>query len=132
MTGPTTAPGAPFACTIMAAAMAATMLATAVPSAAATYQIDKKHTEVRFSYTVGFSTQHGRFTSVEGNVEYEPTAPGKTTVQAIIATGSLTTGEPLVDQTLKGSDFFNVEEQPRMTFTSRSVRSTGAETAEMT
>ena len=61
----------------------------------------------------------------------DATAPEKTAVAASIATASLTTGEPLVDQTLKGSDFFNVEEAPQMVFTSRSVHPKSAEAAEM-
>ena len=107
------------------------MLVFAEPCASESYVIDKKHTEVRFVYTVALSMQRGRFTSVEGKMEFDATAPEKTTVAATIATTSLTTGEPLTDQTLKGSDFFNVAEQPQMSFTSRSVRSTGAETAEV-
>jgi polyisoprenoid-binding protein YceI len=107
------------------------MLVFAEPSASESYVIDKKHTEVRFVYTVALSTQRGRFTKVEGKMEFDATAPEKTTLVATIATTSLTTGEPLTDQTLKGSDFFNVAEQPQMSFTSRSVRSTSAETAEV-
>jgi polyisoprenoid-binding protein YceI len=107
------------------------ILVSAEPCASEGYVVDKKHTEVRFAYTVAYSTQRGRFTSVEGKMEFDATAPEKTKVAATIATTSLTTGEPLMDQTLKGSDFFNVADQPQMSFTSRSVRSTGAETAEM-
>jgi polyisoprenoid-binding protein YceI len=130
MTGNRAAPRA-LCTSVIAAAMAAWMLVAAGPCAAAGYAIDKKHTEVRFAYTMGLSTQRGRFTSVEGNVEFDAATPEKTTVAASIATASLTTGEPLVDQTLKGSDFFNVEEAPQMVFTSRSVRSKSAEAAEM-
>jgi len=126
MTGQTAALKASFA-----SALAAAMLVGGGPCAAASYIIDKKHTEVRFAYTMGLSTQHGHFTSVEGSVEFDAAAPEKTTVGATIATASLATGEPLVDERLKGSDFFNVEGVPQMTFTSRSVRSTGADTAEM-
>jgi len=116
-------------CALVAAAV--TMLVPAGPCAAESYVIDKKHTEVRFTYTMGLSTQRGRFTSVDGRMEFDATAPDKTAVAASIATASLTTGEPLVDQTLKGSDFFNVKEAPQMVFTSRSVRSKSAEAAEM-
>jgi polyisoprenoid-binding protein YceI len=130
MTGQTTALRAPLVSAIAAAA-AASMLVAAGPGWAESYVIDKKHTEVRFAYTVGVSTQRGRFTSVEGKVEFDAAAPAKTTVAAAIATASLATGEPLVDEVLKGTDFFNVEEAPQIVFTSRSVRSTGAEAAEM-
>ena len=121
MTGNRAAPRA-LCTSVIAAAMAAWMLVAAGPCAATGYAIDKMHTEVRFAYTMGLSTQRGRFTSVEGNVEFDAATPEKTTVAASIATASLTTGEPLVDQTLKGSDFFNVEEAPQSgIFVSRAI-----------
>ncbi len=131
MTGMRAPPRALCTSVIAAIAAAVLVLAAARPCTAAPYVIDHKHTEVRFAYAVGLSTQRGRFTDVEGAVEFDLAAPAKTTVRATIATASLTTGEPLVDQVLKGSDFFNVEEAPHMTFASRAVRSTGAEAAEM-
>ncbi len=51
---------------------------------------------------------------------------------ATVATASLETGQPIIDDELKGKDFFNVTANPMLTFKSRSVRPTGADTAEMT
>lgn len=107
------------------------LVLAARPGGAASYTFEPKHTEVRFACSIGLGTQRGRFTRVDGQVEYEPAAPDTTKVRARVATASLTTGEPMMDDTLKGSDFFNVRSYPRMVFVSRSVHSTGAHTAVM-
>lgn len=98
---------------------------------AASYTFEPKHTEVRFACSIGLGTQRGRFTRVDGEVEYEAAAPDSTQVSARVATASLTTGEPIMDDTLKGSDFFNVTSHPSMVFVSRSVHSAGAHAAVM-
>jgi polyisoprenoid-binding protein YceI len=77
---------------------------------------------------VGFASSTAR---VESYV-FDEHAPERSTVTATVATASLGTGEPIVDDELKGSDFFNVAVDPVMTFKSRSVRSTGTDMAEMT
>lgn len=107
------------------------LVLAARPGGAASYTFEPKHTEVRFACSIGLGTQRGRFTRVDGQVEYEPAAPDTTKVSARVATASLTTGEPMMDDTLKGSDFFNVGSYPRMIFVSRSVHATGAHTAVM-
>jgi len=111
------------------AAGAAIWALSADPCAAATYVFDQKHTEVRFACSIGLGTQRGRFTRVEGQVAYDPAAPEATRIAARVATASLTTGEPVMDDMLKGTDFFNVGRHPRMTFLSRSVQSTGKQAA---
>ncbi|WP_082072893.1 YceI family protein [Hyphomicrobium sp. 99] len=96
------------------------------------YIFDARRTEVRFTYVMGISKQQGHFNQVQGTLQFDEKAPEKSQVSATIATASLGTGEPIVDDELKGSDFFNVAADPVMTFKSRAVRSTGADTAEMT
>jgi polyisoprenoid-binding protein YceI len=112
-------------------ALTAGVVLTATPGGAATYTFEPKHTEVRFACSIGLGTQRGHFTRVEGQVEYEPAMPDSTKVAARVATASLTTGEPMMDDTLKGSDFFNVRSYPRMVFVSHSVHATGTHTAVM-
>jgi polyisoprenoid-binding protein YceI len=89
-------------------------------------------TEVRFAYEMGLAKQRGRFSQVTGTLQFDERAPERSRVSATIATASLDTGQPIVDDTLKSSDFFNVAADPTMTFESRSVRSTATDTAEMT
>lgn len=108
------------ASTAMAAVTASLVLSN--PTMAERYEFDAKRTEVRFVFTMGFSTQRGRFTRVSGSLELDPARPEKTTVIAAIAAESLTTGEPLVDAELKGAAFFNVRASPVIAFKSRAVR----------
>jgi polyisoprenoid-binding protein YceI len=99
---------------------------------AESYIFDARRTEVRFAYLMGPAKQQGRFSQVNGTLQFDEHAPERSTVTATVATASLGTGEPIVDDELKGSDFFNVAVDPVMTFKSRSVRSTGTDMAEMT
>ena len=99
---------------------------------AESYVFDARRTEVRFAYLMGLAKQKGRFSQVNGTLQFDEHAPERSTVTATVATASLGTGEPIVDDELKGSDFFNVAVDPVMTFKSRSVRSTGTDMAEMT
>ncbi|HVX35104.1 MAG TPA: YceI family protein [Hyphomicrobium sp.] len=104
----------------------------ATPAHSEIYVFDKMRTEVRFAYEMGLAKQRGRFSQVTGTLQFDERAPERSRVSATIATASLDTGQPIVDDTLKSSDFFNVVADPTMTFESRSVRSTAADTAEMT
>ena len=116
---------------VCAVATALIVLAAA-PAHSEIYEFDKRRTEVRFTYEMGPAKQHGRFNQVTGTLQFDEHAPWRSRVSATIATASLETGQPIVDDALKGSDFFNVAADPVMTFKSRSVRSTGSDTAEMT
>jgi polyisoprenoid-binding protein YceI len=118
-------------CASTAASFALVVFANSAAQAES-YVFDTRRTEVRFVYLMGLAKQQGRFSQVDGTLQFDELAPEKSKVTATVATTSLTTGEPLVDGELKGSDFFNVADAPIMTFKSRTVRSTGTETAEMT
>jgi polyisoprenoid-binding protein YceI len=99
--------------------------AAALPASAGRFEFDQKRTEVRFAYTMGLAKQQGRFTTVSGSLDFDEAAPEKSKVTANIATASLATGQPIIDNTLKGASFFNVESSPTIAFKSRSVKSNG-------
>lgn len=114
-------------------AMAMFMIAQFVAPAldAGQYEFDTRRTEVRFVYKMAYSTQRGRFTQVRGALDYDDDAPEKAQIRAEISASSLTTGEPLVDQELKGRSFFNVEAAPVIAFQSLDVRSRSATEADV-
>ncbi len=58
-------------------------------------------------------------------------APEKSKISASIAAASLTTGEALVDNELKGAAFFNVMASPVIAFKSLAVRPQSATAAEV-
>jgi len=100
-------------------------------SDAGIFIFDQRRTEVRFKYTMAYATQRGRFTRVRGTLDYDEAAPGKSKVDALISTASLTTGEALVDSELKGASFFNVEASPVIRFRSVAVKSGSATAADV-
>jgi polyisoprenoid-binding protein YceI len=121
-----------FQRTALTALLAAEMIVAAAPIAhAGRFVFDPRRTEVRFAYKIAYSTQRGRFTKVSGTLDYDEAAPGKSKVSASIATASLTTGEAIVDNELKGARFFNVEASPVITFRSVAVRSASATAADV-
>jgi polyisoprenoid-binding protein YceI len=108
-----------------------TLCTLALPASAENYVFDQNRTEVRFAYLMGPAKQLGRFTRVNGTLQFDEGAPEHSKVMATVETASLETGQPIIDDELKGSDFFNVKAAPELTFKSRTVRSTGDGTAEM-
>ena len=121
----------PYRC-LATGAVAAAVVAIGFAARAEPYVIDPKHTEVRFSYTMGLAVQRGRFTSVRGTMDFDPNIPEKTRVTAVIATDSLTTGEAAIESALKGRQFFDVSRQPEISFQSNAVQLTGPGSARMT
>lgn len=99
---------------------------------AESYIFNTRKTEVRFSYMMGLLTQRGRFSRVEGSLQYDERAPQNSKVVAKIATASIETGQPIVDDELKGINFFNAKASPEVTFRSRSVKPLAQDAAEIT
>jgi polyisoprenoid-binding protein YceI len=112
--------------------LAAELLVAAAPAAhAGRFVFDQHRTEVRFIYKIAYATQRGRFTKVSGTLDYDEATLGKSKVTASIAADSLTTGEALVDDELKGAGFFNVGAFPVIAFKSLSVRPSAASAADV-
>ena len=108
--------------TVLPLLLIAQIFTTAPPALAKRFEFDQRRTEVRFIYKMAYSTQRGRFTKVSGTLDYDEATPEKSRISASIAAASLTTGEPLVDDELKGKAFFNVAASPIIVFKSLTVR----------
>jgi polyisoprenoid-binding protein YceI len=118
--------------TALPALLAAHLFAATAPSAhAARFEFDQRRTEVRFAYKMAYSKQQGRFTKVSGTLDYDDAAPEKGKISASIAAASLTTGEALVDNELKGAAFFNVAASPVIAFKSVAVLPRSATAADV-
>ena len=100
-------------------------------SHASRFVFDERRTEVHFAYKIAYATQRGRFTKVSGTLDYDEAAPAKSKVNALIAAASLTTGEALVDNELKGAGFFNVQASPVIKFRSFAVKNGSATGADV-
>lgn len=111
--------------------LAVGLIAAAPAAHAGRFDFDQRRTEVRFVYKMAFATQRGRFTKVSGTLDYDEAAPEKSKINASIGTASLTTGESLVDNELKGASFFNVEASPVIAFKSLAVQPSSATAADV-
>jgi polyisoprenoid-binding protein YceI len=125
-------PGAFWKCALLVVSLGLlTVGASAELCQAETYAFDKKSTEVRFTYQLALVPQSGRFTEVDGLVEFNERAPERSRVDASINAVSLIAGDPLVEKELNGESFFNVALQPRIRFASQTVTATAKNCAEL-
>lgn len=88
-----------------------------------TWQLDPTHTEIGFTVRHIMSKVRGKFETFEGTLV---TAENITdsTVSVEVDLSSINTGTADRDNHLRSGDFFNVEESPKMTFTSTGVKAT--------
>jgi polyisoprenoid-binding protein YceI len=117
-----------------ALALLAMFAISAMPAQAATFALDKQHTEVRFSWDhLGLSRQSGKFGDVSGTVEFDEAHPENAKINVTIKVASVITGVAALDSHLvKSKEFFDTAAHPNITFKSREVRPTGEKTAEVT
>ncbi len=99
-------------------------------SYAAAFAFDSKHAAVNFTYYVGFLSQSGRFTELDGHFQFNAQTPERSAIDAVVKTASLTANA--WESELKSSMFFNVAVFPEIRFKSRSARLAGANSAEFT
>jgi polyisoprenoid-binding protein YceI len=99
--------------------------ATALPGwVAGTWTIDPAHSRVGFSVRHLMSKVRGTFGEFSGEIVTEED-PTQSTVTAVIEMSSVDTGVEMRDNHLRSGDFFGVEENPRMTFSSTTLRHDG-------
>ncbi len=85
------------------------------------------HTQIVFDILhMGISPFYGSFGKVSGSLQYDANAPAKSTVTVDIDTSSITTPSDKLTEDLKGPEVFNVAAFPKATFTSTSIKTTGA------
>lgn len=90
------------------------------------WTLDAAHANVEFSVKhMMISTIRGRFQEMEVDVDFDESAPDRSSVVARIAIASITTNQERRDTHLKGADFFDVETYPEMVFKSTSIAKVG-------
>jgi polyisoprenoid-binding protein YceI len=112
-----------------AAGILAVSLVLAVPARAEPkqYNIDAEHTSVTFKVRHLFSKVPGAFNKFEGKVSFDKENPRNSSVEVVIDAASIDTNEEARDNHLRSDAFFDVENQPRITFKSTGVKSVGKE-----
>lgn len=90
------------------------------------WNFDPAHSQIQFAVKhMGISTVRGTFTQFEGSIEEENGQVTGVTVDVDL--DSLTTGSDQRDGHLKGADFFDVEANPKATFSLTTFTRTGDE-----
>src|SRR5687768_17103369 len=85
---------------------------------AADYTIDPNHTFAYFEVDhLGVSKYRGRFDRTSGKISFDPVKQ-QGSVEAVIETGSVSTGVQKLDQHLITPDFFDAQQFPTITFKS--------------
>lgn len=115
--------------------LAALALFAAAPAALAqeTFVLDPAHTQVAFSIDrFGFNRVLGRFEQVSGAIVLDEANPENSSVTAEVQMASVSAGDAVRDDHLRGERWLNVAAHPVMSFRSTSVRRTGETTAEVT
>lgn len=74
----------------------------------------------------------GHFKDVHGTLEYDPKNPQASSVEVVIQTKNIWTGEPDRDKHLRSADFLDVENHPEMRFRGKDVELLGAYEARIT
>ncbi|MDQ3197671.1 MAG: YceI family protein [Verrucomicrobiota bacterium] len=96
-----------------------------------TYKLDPVHSSISFKVRHFFSYVNGSFKTFEGTIQVDPDHPEKSSVTATIDAASIDTQNEKRDQHLQGEDFFDVAKYPTITFKSKSVKQTGADSADI-
>ncbi|HEY6970933.1 MAG TPA: YceI family protein [Candidatus Angelobacter sp.] len=106
--------------------IAAALFAVSASAQVETWQIDPNHSAAQFAVRHnGISTVRGAFAKTTGTVQYDPSDPTKTVIDATIDTNSVDTRVEPRDKDLRSPNFFDVEKFPTITFKSKSAAAAG-------
>lgn len=97
------------------------------------YRLDPDHASLSFSLDhMGLSTLTGRFDRVEASLDFDEANPEAASLNVLVDMTSLSIATPDFTETLKGSDWFDVEAAPQARFVSTGISVTGGNTGEVT
>jgi polyisoprenoid-binding protein YceI len=113
--------------------IAAVLIAGLSPAVLAneTYKFDPSGSTIGFSVHQFLGTTHGKFTKFNGKIDVDREHPENSSVTAQTDVRSIDTRIKKRDDHLRSAEFFNVEKFPQMTFKSRSVKRTGAQSGDI-
>jgi polyisoprenoid-binding protein YceI len=108
--------------------LAALLAMTSLALAADVYTIDGAHSSANFAVKhLGISTVRGRFADVSGTILFDPAAPEKSSVTAVIRAASVNTDNATRDKHLNTPDFFDTAKYHEIRFQSTNIRKLGGD-----
>jgi polyisoprenoid-binding protein YceI len=121
----------PLKTALVWAALAASspLLMTSAHAQAARYELDPDHTTVAFLVDhIGYAKVLGMFRSARGSYRFDEATATLSEVRIEVETASVFSNQRKRDDHLKGPDFLNSGEFPRMVFTATGAKRTGDKT----
>lgn len=110
----------------LALACAALVGATAAGAQPARYEIDPNHLSLGFLVDhVGYAKVLGMFRTARGSYTFDEARGALSDIRIEVDTSSVFTNHRRRDEHLKGADFLNSAEHPRMVFTATGARRVG-------
>lgn len=95
---------------------------TTSPASTITWKLDPAHSSAEFKIKhMMISNVKGSFSGLTGTLIEDKNDPTRSTVEATIDIGTISTGDAQRDAHLKSADFFDQEKHPHMTFKSTRV-----------
>jgi polyisoprenoid-binding protein YceI len=102
-----------------------TVATTALPGwTTGRWVIDPAHSQVGFAVRHLMSKVRGRFDAFSGEI-VTGDDPARSTVTAVVELSSVNTGMRVRDDHLRSGEFFDVEQNPKLTFVSTALRPDG-------
>ncbi len=112
-----------------AIAASSTLFMSTAQAQAARYELDPDHTTVAFLVDhIGYAKVLGMFRSARGSYRFDEATATLTEVRIEVETASVFSNQRKRDDHLKGPDFLNSGEFPKMVFTATSAKRTGDKT----
>ena len=102
------------------------------PLSAETYKIETADSKIAFTVRQLLTTVRGEFHKFSGTIDIDREHPERSAVTARIQVGSIDTKIAKRDQHLRSEEFFNAAKFPEITFRSRTVKRTGADSGDIT
>ncbi len=113
----------------VALAASSPLLMSAAHAQAARYELDPDHTTVAFLVDhIGYAKILGMFRSARGSYRFDEATATLSEVRIEVETGSVFSNQRKRDDHLKGPDFLNSGEFPKMVFTASGAKKTGDKT----
>jgi polyisoprenoid-binding protein YceI len=108
-------------------AILAAAVAIPAPAANSAWKLDPNHSSAQFSVRhLGLSTVRGAFSTVNGTINFDDKDVTKSTVDVTIDVNSVDTRQPDRDKDLKSDKFFDVANNPTITFKSTKIEQVSA------
>lgn len=100
---------------------------------AGAYRLDPDHGILLWKLDhLGFSTLVGRFDRLDATLDFDPEQPETAALEVVVDTSSVSTHVQSLNDDLRGSTWFDVEQYPEARFVSTAIEVTGPTTGTVT